>query len=265
MKISQLALFGTSAVLLGACFLFPRPVVVTQETVTDLVEKAGFEPYTPFRSNWGPGFLYTGDLSNPNPVCPNVYGNQISFDDLENPDLVFQDIKQDNENSFSLTIGFLEDLLGDENSAKLSLGSVANSNEIDLKWGPVKEYTYYESSAFEDGKPRPIHIDCLGPLRVRKANGTLEEVKIITRAMAVKSLSFSAASVSSGEGGLDVTVGKALDASLGDGKWKYKDDRSLEINSPMILGTANSRRLVDFAETLEVSGSIARISLELSE
>jgi hypothetical protein len=245
------AIFSTSS-----CTVPPDP---TPNLLEGSIRKAGYSPYSPIRSNWGPGFLFTGDIGNPTPVCRNLYGEKLSFDDLENAEIVFQDIKQSNSSSFDASVDFLSGLIGKDNSAKLGLADASRTAKIDISWGDVKEYAYFAEDAFGNGVARPIDTNCLAALRRLKAAGSLSEVKMVNRAIAATSMTYKFASTNSGEVGLDASIAEKLTLSVGDGKWKFESDNSLKIERPVFLGYALPVALADFTETGEVSGDEHRV------
>lgn len=256
---------------LGACHDLTGNPEVTPKGLKEAVRSAGFIPYDPIRSGRGPGFLYVGSVDRPDIVCPSVYGTRL--EPQRNPDspmlskekLGFQTVSKDSGYSFNASVSLLEDLIGKDNSAKLDLGKFSNSGKLTISWGQVDEYSLPRSAKYDDkGVKIKANADCAQALRDMVTNGKLKSVMLVRDAVAVTGLKYKFEGLKSGEAGLGISIGKILDGKIGDGKWKWADESTLELNTLMFVGYQQPKPLLDYDVDGLMAGEMVTLDLKLT-
>jgi hypothetical protein len=102
------------------------------------LQKAGYQLYNPARANWGPGFVFAGDvvngrMKNVDEICPTLY------QDLGPPEgttIVLPDFKAEDGFSWGLSLNFLRGLLG----GKLDVGA-EGEQKAEVKWQSLQGRT----------------------------------------------------------------------------------------------------------------------------
>jgi hypothetical protein len=232
-------------------------VAQTLEPLEGQLKAAGYQLYKPPRSNWGPGFVFTGDIAGDRiikveEVCPNLY-------DIEAPQASRIDLgNYSAEGSFSLglAIRFLKALLG----VDLNVDQVEREHKVAVKWRNLREFSFSHMDQWlESGQPRPIAKKCSLAIDDLKAkNQFADRVFVIVRAVAPESLvyDFSESLTTQGSASAQLLQGVKANAQV---KGQMKDGTHLEISQFLFVGYAPPVKLKDWLPTGQVSGDIVKV------
>ena len=147
---------------------------------------AGYRLYNPPRENWGPGFVFSGDvangkITNVREICPNLYA------DLEAPRsvaVILPDYDANDSFSFGVAVNFLKGLLG----LNVDVDKVQRERSISVKWKNLSETSYADIDKWlESGEPRPIAKLCRLAIEDLKARKQFDDrIFVMVRAVAPK-------------------------------------------------------------------------------
>src|SRR6266571_9177889 len=135
------------ALLIAGAFLLIAIFVMMSVTggpdlgpLEQALRNAGYQLYNPPRANWGPGFVFAGNvtngrITNVEEVCPSLYTDVGSQDGVA---IAMPDYTAKDDFTFQLSMNFLKKLIG----AELDLGRVERERAADIKWRNVREVSY---------------------------------------------------------------------------------------------------------------------------
>jgi hypothetical protein len=224
--------------------------------------QAGYHLYNPPRTNWGPGFVFSGDVNNGRiinvqEICPNLYV------DLEAPTgatVVLPDFKAEDKFTFRLALDFLKRLVGADNSAKLELVRLEHERKVEVQWQDVREFAYSKVDQWlKSGEPRPVEQRCRSAIDDLRAKGRFKDrVYVIARAVAPEVLTFDFARSTAGEVGANATLGQALEAAA-QGRAEVHNNTELRVKQRLFVGYAAPIKLEEWLPTGLVSGGIVGV------
>jgi hypothetical protein len=228
------------------------------ESLNRTLHAAGYQLYIPPRQNWGPGFVFAGEIvndriTNVEEICPNLYA------DLGSPEgaaVVLGDYRAADTYSFGLTLDFLKGLLG----GALDLGRVERERTADVRWHNVREISYSHMDQWlETGEPRPIAKRCRLAIEDLQAKNRFKgRIFVIVRAIAPESLIFDFSRAINTEVGPSVKFSGQLKVAA-QGKGEIKNDTLLEVKQRLFIGYAPPVKIQDWLPTGLVSGEIIRV------
>lgn len=218
----------------------------------------GYQLYVPPRANWGPGFVFAGDvvngkMKNVEPVCSSLY------EDVGLPEstaVILPDFKAEDKFSFSLAIEFLRGLFG----GKVDLGAVERDRKAEVRWHNVQEMSYPKMIAWlENGEPRPITKPCRAAIEDLKTKKQFKDrVFVIVRAVAPETLVYDFTRALSGDTGASGQFAETFKAEA-RGKGQIVSETQLEIKHRLYIGYAAPVKIVDWAPTGLLSGEIVTV------
>jgi hypothetical protein len=218
-----------------------------------------YQPYDPPRANWGPGFVFTGEvaqgrLSKIEEVCPNLYA------DLEAPQsaaIALPDYNTGEGLSFAASLRFLKGLLG----LNVDIDKLAGERMIDVKWQNLREYSYTGMDKWlESGEARPVARRCRLAIDELKAKNRFKDrVFVIVRAIAADSLiyEFGTAANAAGSASAQLWAGVQADAKMSA---SIKNGTRLEIKQRLFMGYISPTNLREWLPTGLVSGEIIKVA-----
>jgi hypothetical protein len=212
------------------------------------LQEAGYQLYYPPRANWGPGFVFEGDIVNGkikivNEICTNLYAAIGSPQPSDTP-ILLADYHASDDFSFQLSINFLKGLLGDS----LNLRLIVGKRTVDVKWLNVRE----KSS-------RPIEKRCRSAIEDLKAKGRFKDrVFVIVRAVAPEVLVYNFSRAAAVDAGGSAEFSEQLKAAA-QGKGEIKNATQLEIKQPIFIGYAPPVKIDEWLPTGLVSGEIVEV------
>jgi hypothetical protein len=216
---------------------------------------AGYRLYNPPRANWGPGFVFTGDvldgkITNVREICPNLYA------DLEAPQsaaVLLPNFDAKDSFSFGIAIRFLKNLLG----LDADLEKMQREQSISVKWSNLRETSYTDVDKWlETGEPRPIARRCRSAIEDLRARKQFEDkVFIIVRAVSPETLlyDFDSAIEVKGSASAEAWQQGKLKA---EGKAEIKNRTQLETKEKLFVGYAPPVKLQEWTPSGLVSGEI---------
>jgi hypothetical protein len=222
------------------------------------LQKAGYQLYNPARANWGPGFVFAGDVVNGRiknvvEICPTLYRD---LDPPRGTTIVLSDFKSEDGFSWGLALNFLKGLLG----GKLDLGA-EGEQKAEVKWQNIQEMSYPQMVGWlESGEPRPIAPQCHAAIEDLKLKKLFEgRVFVIVRAVAPESLMYDFTRALQGQGGASGRISEGIRAEL-QGKGRVKNETQLEITQRLYVGYAAPIKLKDYVPTGLVGEPIVEVS-----
>ena len=223
------------------------------------LQASGYQLYNPSRANWGPGFVFAGDvvdgrITNVEEVCPNLYADGGSSP--QNAAVVLADYTASNAFTFQLTIEFLKKLLGDS----LNLGPVTTERMVEVKWTKVREMSYTHMDQWlKTGEPRPVAKACRLAIEDLKAKGKFKDrIFVVVRALAPEVLVYDFKGAAAVDANGSAAFFKNLKAAA-QGKGEIKNGTVLEITKPLFIGYAPPVKIEDWLPMHLVSGEIVEV------
>jgi hypothetical protein len=218
-----------------------------------------YQPYDPPRANWGPGFVFTGNvgggrISNVEELCPNLYA------DLEAPQsaaIVLADYNASDGFSFGASLRFLKGLFG----LNFDVDKIGAERTIDVKWQNLREYSYTGMDKWlETGEPRPIAKRCRLAINELKAKDRFKDrVFVIVRAIAPASMIYEFGRAVNAKGSASAQLWQEVQANA-QVRAVLKNGTRLEIRERMFMGYIPPKKLRDWLPTGHVSGEIVRVT-----
>jgi hypothetical protein len=254
--------------VIAILFFIPAPGARAQDLgpLDKALRAAGYRLYNPPRENWGPGFVFSGDvvngkITNVREICPNLYA------DLEAPRsaaVILPDFDANDSFSFGVAVNFLKGLLG----LNVDVDKIQREQSISVKWKNLSEASYADMDKWLDsGEPRPIAKRCRIAIEDLRAKKQFDDrIFIIVRAVAPETLvyDFSKAVQASGSASLEAWQQGMAKA---EGKADIKNQTQLETKKKLFVGYAPPFKLQDWVPTGLVSGEIVGVraqSVDLS-
>jgi hypothetical protein len=258
---------GWACSLAGGCAL--AVATISAPSAQDLrpleaaLRDAGYQLYNPPRANWGPGFVFAGDvirgrITNVEEICPNLYA------DIEAPQgaaVILPNYSAKDSFTFGLALRFLKGLIG----AEADLGEVEREKSIDVKWQNLRETSYTLMDQWlEKGEPRPISKLCRLAIDDLKAKDRFNDrVFVIVRAVAPESLIYDFAAAYSAKGSASANFAEKAQAKT-QGSVAGQSSTQLEIKQRLFIGYAPPVKLRSWLPSGLVSGEIVEVKGEPS-
>jgi hypothetical protein len=247
-------LFAALSILVGATG------TVCAQDLTPLRKALGeYQTYDPPRTNWGPGFVFVGEIargriSKVQQICPNLYA------DLEAPQsatIFLPDYNTSDSFFLAASLRFLRGLLG----LSIDIDKIAGERMIEVKWRNVREYSYTGIDKWlETGEPRPIERRCRLAIEELKAKDLFKDsVFIITRAIAADSLTYEFGSSAPSRGSASAELYKAVQANA-EIRSALTNGTRLEIKQRVYVGYISPTKLRDWTPTGLVAPGIVRVT-----
>jgi hypothetical protein len=217
---------------------------------------ADYRLYQPPRSNWGPGFVFAGDvadgrISRVEEICPNLYA------DLSAPQaaaVVLPDYKASDSFSLGLAVDFLKKQLG---AADLAAGWEGTT---EVTWQNIRELSYSRMDQWlESGEPRPIARRCrLAIEDLRAKNRFKGRLFVIVRALAPAALVYDFSRTVKGGANAATQLSELVHGKL-EGRAEIRNATQLVVKEPMFVGYAAPMRIEDWLPTGLVSGEVVEV------
>jgi hypothetical protein len=206
--------FGVSIVIAtGLMFLL---LSCTSEPDLSALEKplnaAGYQLFNPPRSNWGPGFVFSGDivggrLVNVGEVCPNLYGDE---EPPRSAKILLPNYTAKDSLTFGAAVRFLRSAFG----LDVDVDKVERERLIEVKWQNVSEMSYaLMDNWLRDGTVKPIPIECRNAIQRLQGQQKFENrVFVLTRAIAPESLKYEFSAALNAKGSASADLWKVSEA-----------------------------------------------------
>jgi len=227
----------------------------------------GYALYEPVRTNWGPGFVFTGEvkngkIKNVEEICPSLYGESP----VTEAGVFLPDYSGASNTDINIGLSMLESVIGKDNTAKINLAKYKDNKSVVVKWSSINEVSIPRSMGWmESGEPRKIKKQCFSVIEDLKARGEFEgRTFIITRAIKASSIDYNFDRAIDGDAGVELKFKELFDANAG-GKWTSTGKTSLKVTSDVFVGYKTPKLLKDWVPTGLVAGEIATVSLEDSD
>ena len=218
-----------------------------------------YQPYDPPRANWGPGFVFAGNvaagrISNVEELCPNLYA------DVEAPQsaaIALADYNASDGFSFGASLRFLKGLFG----LNFDVEKIGAERTIDVKWQNLREYSYTGMDKWlETGEPRPIAKRCRLAIDELKAKNLFKDrVFVVVRAIAPTSMIYEFARAVDAKGSASARLWQDVQADARIGA-ALKNGTRLEIRERMFIGYIPPKKLREWLPTGHVSSEIVRVT-----
>jgi hypothetical protein len=238
-------------------------VAQNMDPLKDALRAAGYQLYNPPRANWGPGFVFAGDiaggrLTNVDEVCPNLYA------DSEAPQSVSISLPNLNNNE-SLSVGFGLQLLKAIFGINFDVDKVERERQIHVKWQNLRELSYTRmDQRLKNGEPRPITQPCRSAIENLLAKKRFaDRLFVIVRAIAPESLVYDFSSAIGAQASASADVWSEAQIRV-QGKGQISNGTLLEIKERMFVGYSPPFKLTDWLPTGDVSGEIVKVKGEVS-
>lgn len=260
----------TICVLTRACFTFFALILghasdsaEAQElsALEKALNNAGYQLYNPPRSNWGPGFVFSGDIlngriTNVKEVCPNLYGDA---DAPQSAAILFPNYTAKDKLNFGAALHFLRGLFG----LDFDLNAVDRERTVEVKWQNIRETSYSEMDRWlADGAIKPIPIQCRRAIEnLQGRNAFAGRVFVIVRAVAPESLIYDFSSTVNAQGSATAELWKAAQVKV-QGQGVSTSATQLEVRKRLYVGYAAPVKLSEWIDTGQSSGELVRVTGE---
>ena len=221
-----------------------------------LLHAAGYQLYNPARADWGPGFVFAGDvvngrISNVEEICPNLYSNMS----LKGAAVVLANYKADDSFSFGVALNFLKNILGD----KLDIGGMAQ-DKVDVSWKNMREMSYTHMDQWlETGEPRPVAARCRAAIEdLKLKNRFKDRIFVITRAVAPEALVYDFSRAAHADVNGSANFMRGLDVAV-QGKGHITNGTQLVVDQHLFVGYAPPIKIDDWLPSHLVSGEIVQV------
>jgi hypothetical protein len=222
------------------------------------LQEYDYQLYVPPRANWGPGFVFAGDvvkgrMKNVEPVCPSLYEN-VGLP--ESTAVILPDFKAEDRYSFSLAIDFLRGLFG----GRVDLGAVERDRKVEVRWHNLQEMSYPKMVAWlKNGEPRPITKPCRAAIEDLKIKNQFKDrVFVIVRAVAPETLVYDFTRALSSDAAVSGQFAETWKAEA-RGKGQIVSETQLEIKHRLYIGYAAPVKIVDWLPSGLQSGDIVAV------
>jgi hypothetical protein len=225
------------------------------------LESAGYHIYNPPRSNWGPGFVFEGDVlngrfSNAHEVCSRLYAELAAPNKAK---VVLASHEANDIFGLRLAFNYLKKIFGFANDDS-DLVRIEQQRTAEVAWGDIWEMSYTRMDKWlESGEPRPVNKQCRSAIDELKAQKRFNgRVFVILRAVAPDRLNFNFERDFQAQAGASAKLGAQIEAGI-KGKGEFKDRTHLEISEPLFVGYASPIAITDWLPTGEESGEIVSV------
>ena len=222
------------------------------------LETAGYRRYNPPRTNWGPGFVFAGDvvdhrIANVQAICPDLYANS---GEPQTAEIVLSDYAAKDNFSFGLAVNFLKEQL----KGGFDLGTIEREGSVDIQWVNIREMSYSHMDKWlETGEPRPIAKPCrLAIDDIKSKNRFKDRIFVIVRAVAPEKLVYDFSRAAKMQAGASGEFLNTLKGSA-QGQAQMTDSTRLQITRRMYIGYASPLKLEDWTPTNLLSGEIVGV------
>ena len=222
-----------------------------------LLRNAGYQLYNPPRANWGPGFVFAGDvvngrIVNVEEVCPNLYSNMGKS---EGTAVVLADYAAADSFSFGLALDFLKGLVG----GAVNLGG-SDQRSVQVRWKNIREMSYTHMDQWlESGEPRPVAPRCRAAIEdLKLKNRFKDRIFVITRAVAPEVLVYDFAQSTEGKGELSAKFMSELQAAA-HGEGHIANNTQLVIEHRLFIGYAPPVKIEEWLPSHLVSGEVVQV------
>jgi hypothetical protein len=112
------------------------------------LRSAGYHLYNPIRSNWGPGFVFSGDVSNGrivriDEICPNLYADATAPNQSK---ILLPNYKTEDNSSLRIALDYLKKASGFAND-DADLARIEQQRTADITWGNIRANARFPISA----------------------------------------------------------------------------------------------------------------------
>jgi hypothetical protein len=205
------------------------------------LESNGYHLYKPLRSNWGPGFVFSGDISGrgiggPVEICPNVYADLTAPNQSK---ILLPNYKAEDRLSLRVALDYLKKITGFAND-DADLARIEQQRTADITWGDIRELSYTDMDKYLlSGEPRPIQRRCQAAINDLKLRNRFEgRVFVISRSLATNQLIFDFSRALSVQAGVSANFIPRLTAGI-QGRAELKDGTRLEVRDTFFVGYAS--------------------------
>jgi hypothetical protein len=255
-----------SGLIIALCGLLVTrlPPIASAQNALPKQALGEYHPYDPPRANWGPGFVFSGDvrggrISNVKEVCPNLYADTEAPQDTP---IAFADYNASEGLSFAASLRLLKGLFG----LNFDIDQIARERTVDVKWQNVREHSYTAMDQWlESGQPRPIAARCrLAIDDIKAKNQFADRIFVIFRAAAADSVVYEFDAAANGAGSASAQLWRDAQASA-KVTADFKNGTKLEIKQRLFVGYISPMKLVDWLPTGQASGEITGVKGEKTD
>jgi len=222
---------------------------------------SGYQLYNPPRANWGPGFVFAGEVTgnrikNVEEICPNLYGNDSG--PPQDATIALGDYKAEDSVGLGLSLQLLKGLLG----IGLDFNRVVAERTVDIKWQDIHEVSYtHVDQWLKTGEPRPIAQPCRLAIDDLKAKNRFKDhTFVIVRAVAPQLLVYDFTRMAQVNGSAWVTYAQDFRAAMrGKPGIELKNETQLQVKQPLFVGYAAPFKIEQWLPTGLVSGEIVQV------
>jgi hypothetical protein len=218
----------------------------------------GYQLYNPPRANWGPGFVFAGDIvqgriTNVREICPNLYGE---IQAPQSTDILLPNYSAKDKISFGAALRFLRGAIG----LNFDLEKVEQEHSVEVKWQNIRETSYTEMDKWlADGKLKPIPIQCRRAIESLQGHDAFSDrVFVIVRAVAPESLIYDFSSATSGQGSASAALLTEAQAKV-QGSDGSTTATQLEIRKRLYVGYAAPVKLSEWTDPGLTSGELVKV------
>jgi hypothetical protein len=222
-----------------------------------LLRAAGYQLYNPPRANWGPGFVFTGDvvngrITNVEEVCPNLYSN---MGQPQGAAVVLADYSATDSFSFGAALEFLKGLIG----GAVDLGGT-DQRSVTVQWKNIRELSYTRMDQWlKAGEPRPVAPRCRAAIEdLKLKNKFKDRTFVITRAVAPEVLIYDLTQAAGGYAKGSAKFMSELQGAVG-GEGHVTNSTQLVVEHRLFIGYAPPVKIDEWLPSNLVSGDIAEV------
>lgn len=267
-------------VLIGAVAFWrlPGPGNAGAEDALSLLarelEKIGYDAYRPPRGDWGPGYVFRAEtigtgaekrlIPKPNPSQREICSALFAPDIVSRVGLSLPEAASSGSLSIEAGLELLRGLTKDKVAAKANLADHYGVTKFSVHWCVVEEHKIPDENLYDEtGAPVSVTPRCLSAIQKIKESGKLNELWVITKAIAVESLDLSFHHEKKVAVGTEISWKKALEL---DGKVDAQrlSDETLRISEQRFVGYGEISRLQEWLPkgTVSATSRIVQVKLQ---
>ena len=257
------------AIAVRASFLLSLVVILAVSSARELksqtldqldraLHSAGYQRYDPPRANWGPGFVFAGDvvqgkIRNVEEICPNLYADAA---EPQATNIILADYAATDSFSLGLAITFLKKLTG----GSVNLAPIEKEDSVQVRWENIHELSYSHMHQWlESGEPRPIEKRCRLAIEDLIAKGRFKDrIFVILRAVAPERLTYDFSRSVRAQADASISLPSQLGANA-SGKVQVKDNTHLQTEERLYIGYAAPAKLEEWLPANLLSGEIVGV------